>query len=55
MRFIRDVAIDDDVFPLHALKAEKLDLPPEATPALVSFYICNNSLGKTMLEGYYAR
>jgi Raf kinase inhibitor-like YbhB/YbcL family protein len=42
------------VITVHALKVEKLDLPPNATPALVGFMTRFNSLGKagiTVLGG----
>ena len=34
------------VFTVHALKVDKLDLPANATPALVGFYAWANGLGK---------
>lgn len=42
------------VITVHALKVEKLDLPPNATPALTGFMAGLNSLGKastTVLDG----
>ena len=40
---------------MHALKIEKLDLPPEATPAMVGFMVHFNELGKATLEAKYGR
>lgn len=42
-------------FTLHALKVEKLDLPPGATAALAGYMINANSLGKASLTGRYGR
>ncbi len=42
-------------FSLHALKVEKLDLPPGATAALAGYMINANSLGKATLTGTYGR
>lgn len=42
-------------FTLHALKVEKLDLPPGATASLAGFMINANSIGKATLTGRYAR
>lgn len=42
-------------FTVHALKIEKLDLPPEATPAMVGFMVHFNELGKATLEAKYGR
>jgi len=42
-------------FTLHALKVEKLDLPPGATAALAGFMINANSLGRATLTGLYGR
>lgn len=42
-------------FTLHALKVDKLDLPPDATASLAGFMINANSLGKAMLTGKYGR
>ena len=43
------------VFTVHALKLEKLDLPPNATPALVGFMSWANGLGKASLTLQGAR
>jgi Raf kinase inhibitor-like YbhB/YbcL family protein len=43
------------VFSLHALKVEKLDLPPTATASLAGFMVNANSLGKATLTGKYGR
>jgi hypothetical protein len=37
------------IITVHALKVEKLDLPPNATPALVGFMSWANGLGKASL------
>jgi len=42
-------------FRLYALKVPKLDLPADATPALVGFNVNANSLGKAELLGLYGR
>ena len=42
-------------FRLHALKVEKLDLPPTATAALVGFNVNANSLGVAELMAVYSR
>lgn len=42
-------------FRLHALKVEKLDLPPTATAALVGFNVNASSLGVAELMAVYAR
>lgn len=42
-------------FTLHALKVEKLDLPPGATAALAGYMINANSLGKAKFTGTYGR
>lgn len=38
------------VYTVHALKTEKLDVPENATAALISFYLWNNSLGKAEMQ-----
>jgi Raf kinase inhibitor-like YbhB/YbcL family protein len=43
------------VFTLHALKAEKLELPPTATAALAGFMIRANELDRAVLVGTYGR
>ena len=42
-------------FRLHALKVEKLELPPTATAAFVGFNVNANSLGVAELMAVYAR
>jgi Raf kinase inhibitor-like YbhB/YbcL family protein len=42
-------------FTLHALKVEKLELPPGATAALAGYMVNANSLGKAKLTGLYGR
>jgi Raf kinase inhibitor-like YbhB/YbcL family protein len=42
-------------FTLYALKVDKLDVPPNATAAMVGFYAGANSLGKAKLTGLYER
>lgn len=42
-------------FTLHALKVEKLELPPSATAALAGYMINANSLGAARLTGLYGR
>jgi hypothetical protein len=43
------------IFTIHALKADKLDVPPDATAALVGFMINANRLGKASFTGRYGR
>jgi len=43
------------VFTVFALKVEKLDLPLNATGALVGFMVRQNAIAKTSLTGYYGR
>jgi Raf kinase inhibitor-like YbhB/YbcL family protein len=42
-------------FTLYALKVDKLELPPDASPALVGYMVNANSLGKATLTGRYGR
>jgi Raf kinase inhibitor-like YbhB/YbcL family protein len=42
-------------FSLHALKVQKLDVPPNATASLAGFMVNANSLGKATLTGTYGR
>ncbi|MFO0774915.1 MAG: YbhB/YbcL family Raf kinase inhibitor-like protein [Nitrospiraceae bacterium] len=42
-------------FTVHALKVEKLDLPADATAALIGFQLTANRLGKGTLTGLYSR
>jgi hypothetical protein len=43
------------IFTLFALKVEKLDLPPNATGALVGYMVRQNAIGKASVTGYYSR
>jgi len=43
------------VFTLHALKVEKLELPPNATASLAGYMVNANTLAKTTLTGRYGR
>ncbi len=43
------------IFTIHALKVEKIELPPNATAAMAGFFINQNSIGKASFTGYYAR
>lgn len=43
------------IFTLHALKVEKLDVPEDATAALVGFMINANRIGKASFTGHYGR
>ena len=43
------------VFTVHALKTDKIDVPPEATAALVGFMLTANRLGKASFEARYGR
>ena len=38
-------------YTVHALKVEKLDVPPGSTAALVGFFLWMNSLGKATVTG----
>jgi phosphatidylethanolamine-binding protein (PEBP) family uncharacterized protein len=40
---------------VHALKVEKLDVPADATAALVGFMINANRLGKASFTALYGR
>ena len=42
-------------FTVHALKTEKLELPPDATAALTGYMINANSLGKASFTAKYGR
>ena len=42
-------------FTVHALKVERLDLPPDASAAMVGYMIHLNSLGQATLETRYGR
>ena len=43
------------VFTVHALKTEKLDVPDNASAALIGFMLNANSLGKAQLTATYSR
>ena len=43
------------IFTLHALKVDKLEVPQDATAALVGFMIHANELGKAALTAKYGR
>jgi hypothetical protein len=43
------------VFTVHALKAEKIDVPADASAALVGFMINANRIGKASFEARYGR
>jgi Raf kinase inhibitor-like YbhB/YbcL family protein len=43
------------IFTIHALKTSKLDLPPDASAAMVGYMIHLNKLGSTSLEVIYGR
>lgn len=43
------------VFTVHALKTDKLDIPPDATAALAGFMINANSIGKASFTAKYGR
>src|SRR2546421_738610 len=42
-------------FVVLALDAEKVDINPEATPALLMFNLFSGTLGRAFLEGWYER
>ncbi len=43
------------IFTVHALKTDKLDLPAEASAAMVGFMLHANRLGKASLTGLFSR
>ena len=43
------------IFTVHALKTDKLELPPDATAALAGFMINANSIGKASFTAKYGR
>jgi Raf kinase inhibitor-like YbhB/YbcL family protein len=43
------------IFTVHALKADKLDIPPDGSAALVGFMINANRLGKASFTAKYGR
>ncbi len=42
-------------FTVHALKVDKLDIPADATAALIGYMINANRIGKATLTGLYSR
>lgn len=42
-------------FTLHALKVEKLDLPPDATASLAGYLVNANTIARSTLVGLYGR
>jgi len=43
------------IFTVHALKVEHLGLKSDATPALVGYYLSQNTLAKASLVAYFSR
>lgn len=43
------------IFTVHALKVEKLDVPADASAALIGFMVNSNSLGKASFTAKYGR
>jgi Raf kinase inhibitor-like YbhB/YbcL family protein len=43
------------IFTVHALKLEKLEVPADASPALIGFMTHANSLGKASFTAHYGR
>lgn len=43
------------IFTVFALKTEKLELPPNATAALVGFMVNTNTIEKASFTAYYSR
>jgi Raf kinase inhibitor-like YbhB/YbcL family protein len=43
------------IFTVHALKVEKLDVPADASPALIGFMINANRLGSASATAWYGR
>ena len=43
------------IFNLYALKADKLELPPDATAAMVGYNLNANRIGKASFTGQYGR
>ena len=42
-------------FTLFALKVDKIEVPPGASPAMIGFNAGANAIGKAKLTGMYAR
>lgn len=43
------------VFTVHALKTDKLGLNAETNPAIVGYYLNNNTIAKASISAYYQR
>ena len=43
------------IFAALALAAERIEIDPEATPALLMFNLFTGTLGRAFLEGWYER
>lgn len=43
------------IFTVHALKTEKIEVPPDASAALIGFMVNANSLGKASFTAKYGR
>ncbi len=43
------------VFTVHALKVDRLDVPADASPAMVGFFLTMNRLGSARIEARYGR
>jgi Raf kinase inhibitor-like YbhB/YbcL family protein len=43
------------IFTIYALKTDKLDVPKNASPALIGYFIHANMIGKGVLVGRYGR
>lgn len=43
------------IFTLHALKTEKIEVPADATAALIGYMINANRIGQTSFTAYYGR
>jgi Raf kinase inhibitor-like YbhB/YbcL family protein len=43
------------IFTIHALKVDKLEVPADASPALIGFMLHANRLGSATLTGMYGR
>ena len=43
------------IFTVHALSVEKLDLPKDASAALIGYMVNANTIEKTSITGMYGR
>ncbi len=43
------------IFTVYALKTDKLDVPPDASPAMIGFMTRSSSLGSASFTGHYGR